>query len=369
MAHQGGVVTQSLTQISERGNLNNLDDAAHIARIWLNMPNNNNSSDRPRPIHLPVRNRAAADGKKEETPAEQPDQQEGPTSEEHHGRLPAADQTRTVIPADQDLAAADDRNVMAYSQLQSPLFGKLPAELRVQVWEHALTPAARIDRPTVAVGVLETCRRAYDETKLLLYRRNQVRAHLLKSPLPGNKQQQQHWTRLLSPAQQAATHLNLYVQPATSNAYGWNLLRWTKQLDFHPGTLQLTIWFTSSIGWWNYYVKDIFKNLGSMRGIKRCVLEFRTVRDRFLEFDKHIQELREKDIRLVDGSTLVWDGHAPEYWEGSRVIMDNAFGRPTHLPEAEQPRWIPCQDPEQAAKREMLAIVVKWKSVVVDGPS
>lgn len=364
MAHQSGVVTQSLTQISERSNLNSLHDAAQIARIWMNMPNNTE-----RPTHLSSRAREPSASDDIPCPSNTKSAEQlgetlpGPTPA--GDRQPAADHTeRAAVSRLNDQLqscklspAAVDRNV--YSQLQSPLFGELPAELRVQIWEYALTPETKIDRPTVAVALRETCRRAYDETRLMVYRQNQVRAHLLKSPLPGEKH---HWTRLLSPEQQAATHLNLYVQPGASQAYGWNLLRWTKQLNFHPGTLQLTIWFTSGIGWWNHYVKDILKSVQSMRGIKTCILEFRTARDRFPEFDKHIQELQEKEIKLADHNVLAWDGNTPEYLEGSRIMMDNAFGRPSRLTEEEQPRWVPCRDPQQKGEREMLAIVMKWQS-------
>ncbi|KAL1649119.1 hypothetical protein SLS58_001691 [Diplodia intermedia] len=272
---------------------------------------------------------------------------------------------------EQESSAAVDPNQPAsyrcYDQPQSPLFGKLPAELRLMVWEHALTPAsAAIDRPAVAVGLLETCWRAYDETKLLVYERNQVRAHLLQSPLPGDAKV--HWTRLLSAEQQARTHLNLYVQPGASSAWGWNLLRWTKKAGFQPATLQLTVWFTSGGNWWRHYVDDMFKSVRAMRGVRRYVFELRTERDRFAEFDKRVRELRARRIALADGSVLVGDGRPTEYFEGSRVMMDNVFGRPTRLSEEQQPRWIPCQDPEKDAEREMLATVLRWE-VESDGSS
>lgn len=368
MAHQGGVVTQSLTQISQGSALNSHADAAQIAHIWLTMP-----SKTEQHINLPIR--SASDERTTRTATERPGRPlPGPTTHagdrqpaaDHPGKQAAARRTADQTGNSKSSPVAVDPN--EYSQLQSPLFGKLPAELRLLVWEHALIPKEGIDRPTVAVSLLETCRRAYDETNMMLFQQNQVRAHLLRSPLPGTKE---HWTRLLSPAKQAATHLNLYVQPGASTSWGWNLLRWTKLADFRPATLQLTIWFTSGIGWWNHYSKDILKSVTAMRGIQNCILEFRTERDRFPEFDKRIQELQEKVIKLADKTTLVWDGHPPEYLEGSRVMMDNAFGRPNSLPEKQQPRWIPCQDPEKDGEREMLAIILRWQAApaVLDGPS
>ncbi|KAF9630399.1 hypothetical protein BFW01_g961 [Lasiodiplodia theobromae] len=326
MAPIGGVVTQSLTQTSERGGGSKLNphhhhDAAQIARIWMSMPARS-------------------------------DQQQAP-----------------LVAAARDECAEQRQGLAAGGP--SPLFGKLPAELRLLVWEHALTPTPAIDRPTVAVSLLESCRRAYDETKLMVFERNQVRAHLLKSPPPPPSNSKttatdQHWTRFLSPAQQAATHLNLYVQPGASSSWGWNLVRWTKMAgDFAPHTLQLTLWFTSSGGWWAHHMSDIFKNISSLRRpIRAFVLEFRTERDRFAEFDKRVQELRDRRIVLSDGAktALIWDGEQPKYFEGSRVMMDSAFGRPTWLPEDEQPRWVSCLDPEKEGEREMLATVIRWEA-------
>ncbi|EKG20478.1 hypothetical protein MPH_02201 [Macrophomina phaseolina MS6] len=367
MAHHGSVVTQSLTQIGQGGRRDNHPDAAQIARIWLNMPGKTEKL-----VELPMR---AAGDEKTRTATERPGRPlAGPTTPavdrrpaaDHPGKQAAARRVADQTRHSKSSPVTVDPN--AYYQLESPLFGKLPAELRVLIWEFALTPKADIDRPTVAVSLLESCRRAYDETKLMLYQQNQVRAHLLQSPLPGNKE---HWTRLLSPAQQALTHLNLYIQPGASNSWGWNLLRWTKLADFRPATLQLTIWFTSSISWWNHYSKDILKSVSAMRGIKTCILEFRTERDRYSEFDKRIQELQEKEIKLADRSTLIWDGCPPEYLEGSRVMMTNAFGRPTSLPDKQQPCWVACQDLEKGGEGEMLAIILRWQVAPLSpgGPS
>lgn len=386
MAPIGGVVTQSLTQTSERGgggsklNPHHHHDAAQIARIWMSMPARSDQQQAPlvaaaRDESAEQRQGLAAGGPVSPAAA-------GPTRARDR-RPAAADQTQpsnaqttggitcsasTAAPA--GIARADPNDHKLYDQLQSPLFGKLPAELRLLVWEHALTPTPAIDRPTVAVALLESCRRAYDETKLMVFERNQVRAHLLKSPPPPPKTttgpQDQHWTRFLSPAQQAATHLNLYVQPGASSSWGWNLVRWTKLAgDFAPHTLQLTLWFTSSGGWWAHHMSDIFKSIRSLRRpVRAFVLEFRTERDRFAEFDKRVQELRDRRIVLSDEAktALVWDGEQPKYFEGSRVMMDSAFGRPTWLPEDEQPRWVSCLDPEKEGEREMLATVIRWEA-------
>ncbi|KAF4546219.1 uncharacterized protein LTHEOB_4216 [Lasiodiplodia theobromae] len=385
MAPIGGVVTQSLTQTSELSGGSKLNphhhhDAAQIARIWMSMPARSDQQQAPlvaaaRDESAEQRQGLAAGGPVSPAGA-------GPTRARDR-RPAAADQTQpsaqtsitcsanTAAAAPAGIARADPNDHKLYDQLQSPLFGKLPAELRLLVWEHALTPTAAIDRPTVAVSLLESCRRAYDETKLMVFERNQVRAHLLKSPPPPPSNSKttatdQHWTRFLSPAQQAATHLNLYVQPGASSSWGWNLVRWTKMAgDFAPHTLQLTLWFTSSGGWWAHHMSDIFKNISSLRRpIRAFVLEFRTERDRFAEFDKRVQELRDRRIVLSDErkTALVWDGEQPKYFEGSRVMMDSAFGRPTWLPEDEQPRWVSCLDPEKEGEREMLATVIRWEA-------
>ncbi|KAI1801909.1 hypothetical protein F4811DRAFT_555407 [Daldinia bambusicola] len=76
------------------------------------------------------------------------------------------------------------------SQLQSPLFGKLPGELRVLVWRYALTRYEDIDhlydiqrpyaRPgqaaplRVAVQLLETCRAVYIEAYLIPFQVNPI---------------------------------------------------------------------------------------------------------------------------------------------------------------------------------------------------
>ncbi|KAL1619791.1 hypothetical protein SLS54_006387 [Diplodia seriata] len=374
--HGGGVVTQSVPHHRHH------HDAAQIARIWMSGPPAR--SDQQQQSNQ--QEQQAVDTKKR--PAEEQDEPvKGPTRAGDR-RPQAGDQTRQPPCAaqaavnNQESAASDDPNqpssYRCYDQPQSPLFGKLPAELRLMVWEHALTPASQaIDRPAVAVALLETCRRAYDETKLLVYERNQVRAHLLHSPLPGDSKDKVHWTRLLSAEQQARTHLNLYVQPGASSAWGWNLLRWTKKAGagggggggFAPATLQLTVWFTSGAGWWRHHVDDIFGSVRAMRGVRRFVFELRTERDRFKEFDKRVQELRARRVALADGTVLVADAARPiEYREGSRVMMDNVFGRPSRLPEDQQLRWIPCRDPEKDAEREMLATVLRWE-VESDGSS
>ncbi|OJD30442.1 uncharacterized protein BKCO1_6000019 [Diplodia corticola] len=422
MAHQlittrgggGGIVTQSLPQAPHQ-------DAAQIARIWMSgvPPPARSDQQQPQPPQRELE-LVAPPWKQEEDGAEEPVKKAhpgGPTSAGLDRRPAAADQTQPPCAAAQAQAqaqaqAADGRNnnhdggdddgsavcaadpneqqlQQRYSQLQSPLFGQLPAELRLQVWRHALTPAADIDRPAVAVGLLETCRRAYDETKLLVYELNQIRAHLLQSPLPPSSSSTantktrcttssspSHWTRLLSPQQQRRTHLNLYVQPGASSAWGWNLLRWTKLAGFAPATLQLTVWFASGANWWRHHVDDMVKSVRAMRGLRRCVFEVRVELARFFAegFEERLRELRARRIVLADGSVLVSGGRggggegggddaAPlEYREGSRVMMDNVFGRPASLREEEQPRWVPCRDPKKGAEREMLATVIRWEA-------
>lgn len=91
------------------------------------------------------------------------------------------------------------------SQLQSPLFNRLPGELRDQIWKYALTSTGAIVDPTISpyrrthlqpiprlgVSLLRTCKRINAEISgALLYSRNRFRfttAHTMHHFLSANR--------------------------------------------------------------------------------------------------------------------------------------------------------------------------------------
>ena len=265
-------------------------------------------------------------------------------------------------------------------QIASPLFSKLPAEIRNHIFYYALLAYPDPGRPyskhsswyrpgytharAITVNLLRTCRRVYLETDLLPVVHNE---HIIwgveKSRIPpGSTNYLLHDRHMKLSQRNAVQFVHLFTQQY------W-LEDWKNQwLDFTsswpeggPETLKITIrhtdwWYNllgensplaldpkrrgrARVGDWvpddaPYESGSWGSRFANLKGLKRFEMELETVEVKRNELDIIVEKARSWKLPLGDGNALVMDAENihKSAWTGSKYFKGlNAVNIPAGL--------------------------------------
>lgn len=255
-------------------------------------------------------------------------------------------------------------------QSDSAFFTYLPSEIRIKIYEATLTPkpaftsinfrrnrtqrADEANNAGASTSLLATCTRIYTETYCLLYKLNEINVSLEGSysamtPLLDSmrgRQRKQYvfpprgdltfsdagdvqlpeityggWRHYLRPEQWAVATLAFYIDPywpSWSNLGADCLAWWTKDPVVRPREVRLVIWVVAQFDSIPFQMGRITQAMKHAKGLKKGVLELRTLRGREKRLDEYILKLLETPIGLAEGGVLKWDKKIPIVWDGEK---------------------------------------------------